>query len=152
MKRAILVVLVAAALIVAYRRFSSAAPVKIYEAFAEEMLHRRYDNAASMSAGLTSADLADLGTQERIGAGPAMFQTLFRSTFTIESQEQASDGTVSVGAFQRVLFTPAGVASAVRPAMYADMRQTVRLKKVDRHWKVASFTNTFEKMDELRHR
>jgi hypothetical protein len=48
-----------------------------------------------------------------------------------------------------VLFKPAGVESAVRPAMYATMNQTVTLRKTVGGWKVAAFDNKFGKMDSL---
>ena len=41
------------------------------------------------------------------------------------------------------------VESAVRPAMYATMNQTVTLRKTAGGWKVAAFENTFGKMDPL---
>ena len=152
MKRAIAGIVVVIVAVVAYRHFGASTPVKVYEAFAEEVLHRRYDSAATMANGLTAKDLAHLGSQERIGAGPEMFQTLFPSRFRIETQEEKPDGTLKVVAIQTVLFNPAGVESAVRPAMYADLRQTVSLRKVEGEWKVAAFSNTFERMDEYKKR
>jgi len=125
------------------------APVSHYKAFAEEILHRRYDAAAALAEGLTAADLAKLGSQERIGAGPAMFQTLFPSRFTIESRETGPDGVVTINAVQTVLFNPAGVESAVRPAMYATLRQVTKLRNGDHGWRVVAFSNSFEKMDSL---
>ncbi len=121
---------------------------KRYRAFAEEMLRRRYDAAAAMCEGLTSQDLASLGTQERIGAGPAMFQTLFPSRFKIESREASGDD-VTLHAVQTVLFNPPGVESAMRPAMYATMKQTITLRKSGGEWKVIGFTNDFDKMDSV---
>jgi hypothetical protein len=152
MKRAIAGAVVVIVLIVAYRHFRAAAAVKVYEAFAEEILHRRYDSAAGMASGLSASDLARLGSQERIGAGPEMFQTLFPSQFRIETEEKKPDGTLEVVAIQTVLFNPAGVESAVRPAMYADLRQTVSLRNAEGEWKVAAFANTFERMGEYKAR
>ena len=131
-----------------YRHYSASGPVKLYEVFAEEMLHRNYDAAAGMADGLTPADLARLGSQERIGAGPAMFQKLFASRFKILSQDSTDDG-VKLTAVQTVLFNPAGVESAMRPAMYADLKQVITLRKRANGWKVASFTNDFVQMDSL---
>ena len=125
------------------------APIMQYEAFANEVLHRRYEAAAAMADGLSATDLEKLGSQERIGAGPSMFQTLFPSRFTIESQETGSDGVVTIHATQTVLFNPAGVESAVRPAMYATLKQVTRLKNGSGGWKVVEFENSFEKMDSL---
>jgi hypothetical protein len=48
-----------------------------------------------------------------------------------------------------VLFNPAGVESAVRPAMSATMNQTVTLRKTAGGWKVAAFENKLEKVDSL---
>ena len=152
MKRAIAGAVVVIGLVVAYRHFRVAGPVKTYEAFAEEVVHRRYDLAATMASGLTADDLGRLGSQERIGAGPEMFQTVFPSRFRIESQEEKPDGALEVVAIQTVLFNPAGVESAVRPAMYADLRQRVSLRKVEGAWKVAEFENTFERMGEYKDR
>lgn len=152
MKRVLLAAAVVIAVYAGYRVFFSSGPVKAYETFAEEILHRRYDAAASLSEGLTAADLEQLGTQERIGAGPPMFQTLFPSKFAIESQTKSSDGKVTIAAMQTVLFNPAGVESALRPAMYANVHQVVELKRAGGGWKVVSFKNDFVKMDELARR
>ena len=142
--------IVAIAVVAGYWYYqSSHAPVNAYKAFAEEILHRRYDTAAAMTDGLTAAQLAQSGTQEKIGAGPTMFQTLFPSRFTIESQERGSDGTVTVKATQQVLFNPPGVESVMRPAMMALMKQTVALRKKDGAWKVVSFENTFGNMETM---
>ena len=78
-----------------------------------------------------------------------MFQTLFPSRFEVTSRETAPDGALVLHAVQTVLFNPAGVESAVRPAMYATMNQTVTLRKTAGGWKVAAFENTFGKMDPL---
>lgn len=150
MKRAAIVVVILAAIGFGYqwRHVSSAA--KAYEAFAEAILQRRYEAAAEMSADLTADDLKRLGSQERIGAGPPMFQTLFPSRFKIESEQSSGDGTTIV-AVQTVLFNPVGVESALRPAMYAELRQVTTLTRRSGTWKVASFTNEFVKMDEMPH-
>jgi hypothetical protein len=50
---------------------------------------------------------------------------------------------------QTVLFNPPGVESALRPAMYAKLRQVVQLKKRDGDWKITSFENKFQEMDSL---
>jgi len=131
----------------AYRGLAKNPVESRYREFAEEMLHRRYDAAAAMTSGLTAAQLAELGTQERIGAGPPMFQTLFPSRFVIDSRETAPDGSVVLHATQTVLFNPAGVESAVRPAMYARMKQIVTLRKNAGTWRVTAFENSCEKMD-----
>jgi hypothetical protein len=149
MKRLLVVLALVAGIGVAYRQYSTTRPVAIYERFAEEMLHRRYDAAAAFSDTLSGAELAKLGTQERIGAGPQMFQTLFPSRFRIVSSDAAADGSVTLDAVQTVLFNPEGVESAVRPAMFAEMKQVVTMKKSSAGWKVAAFTNEFQKMDSL---
>lgn len=145
---AVLVVLAAAGLGYRYYR-GNYAPVRHYKAFAEEILHRKYEAAAAMAEGLTAADLAKKGSQERIGAGPEMFQTLFPSRFAIESRQTAPDGALTINATQTVLFNPQGVESAVRPAMYATMKQVATLRNGDQGWKVVAFENSFEKMDSL---
>jgi len=147
MRRIILLLVLAAGLGLGYRYYSqSYAPVSQYEKFAEEILHRRYEAAAAMCDGLTAEDLGKLGSQERIGAGPQMFQTLFPSKFDIESREVAPDGSLTIHATQTVRFNPAGVESASRPAMYATLKQVVTLHKRS-GWKITSFENTFQKMD-----
>jgi len=143
-KLAIVITLV----LVACGRFGKNAVEERYKQFAEEVLQRRYDAAAAMADGLTAAELGELGTQERIGAGPAMFQTLFPSRFVIDTRENGADGAVILHATQTVLFNPAGVES-IRPAMFATMKQVVTLKQRDGAWKVTAFTNSFEKMDSL---
>jgi hypothetical protein len=143
-KLAIVIMLV----LIACGRFGKNAVEERYKQFAEEMLQRRYDAAAAMTDGLTAAELGELGTQERIGAGPAMFQTLFPSRFVIDTREKAADGAVILHATQTVLFNPAGVES-IRPAMFATMKQVVTLKQRDGAWRVTAFTNSFEKMDSL---
>ena len=152
MKRALFVLAAVAGALLAYQRYAASQPVKVYRAFAEEVVHRRYDAAAGMCDGLTASDLARLGTQEQIGAGPEMFQTLFPAEFKITSERKQSDGTVTVTAVQTVLFNPAGVESAIRPAMFADMKQVATLKKIGADWKVTSFENEFQRMDSLRSR
>lgn len=147
MKRVAALILVVAA-IAGYRYYASNAPVRAYEQFAEAILHRQYDAAAAMTTGLTPAALERSGTQERAGAGPAMFQTLFKSNFRIDSREVDADGGVILKSVQTVLFNPVGVEST-RPAMYLRMNQTVRMQKVEGVWKVVSFENAFDKMDSL---
>jgi len=150
MKKAIVGVVLVAVLFLGYRQYDkSAAPAKRYRAFAEEMLKRHYDAAAAMSDGLTPAQLQSSGSQEKSGPGPEMFQQLFPSRYDIESQETAADGSVTIRAVQTVLFNPAGVESAVRPAMSATLHQVATLRKVAGEWKVTAFENKFEKMDSL---
>lgn len=150
MKRAVAVVVVIAASFLAYRYYErSYAPVSHYKKFAEEILQRRYDAAAAMTDGIGAHDLEQQGSQEHIGAGPAMFQTLFPSLYNIESKEVANDGTVTLHAVQTVRFNPVGVESATRPAMFATLRQTVSLRKTSSGWKVTSFENKFLAMDSL---
>ncbi|MEA2337599.1 MAG: hypothetical protein QOE82_1606 [Thermoanaerobaculia bacterium] len=141
-------VIVLVGTIAGYRYYATNAPMRVYERFAEAILHRQFDAAAAMTTGLTPAELERSGTQEKAGAGPAMFQTLFPSTFRIDSKEADSDGTVTLKSVQTVLFNPVGVESA-RPAMYLRMNQTVRLRKSASDWKVVSFENVFDKMDSL---
>ena len=148
MKKIVIVVIVAAVAGYGYYRFSHG-PEDVYKAFAEEIFHRHYDAAAAMTDGLTAAQLERSGTQEKIGAGPAMFQTLFPSRFTIKSQERGNDGTITIKATQTVLFNPPGVESVMRPAMMARMNQTVGMRKAGRSWKVTSFENSFVSMDSL---
>lgn len=148
MKKLVFVGVVLLAGVFAYRYLVvDRAEVRQYEAFAEEILHRRYDAAARMADGLTALDLEKLGSQERIGGGPPMFQTIFRSRFDIHDRTVASDGSVVLHATQVVRFNPAGVESAVRPAMFATLRQVVTLRKIAGEWKVTSFENVFEGMD-----
>jgi hypothetical protein len=150
MKRAAAVVVIIAAAFLGYRYYTrSYGPEARYKQFAEEMVKRNYEAAASMTEGLTAKDLAKLGSQEQVGAGPAMFQTLFPSRFEIQSKESGNDGTVTLHAVQTVLFNPPGVESAVRPAMYAKLNQVVGMRKSGDGWKVTSFDNKFEKMDSL---
>ena len=150
MKRAVFAVIVLVAALLGYRHYQqSYAPVEQYKKFAEEILHRRYDAAADLTAGISAADLEKQGTQERIGAGPQMFQKLFPSRFAIESSEIAGDGTLTLHAVQTVLFNPAGVESAVRPAMYAKLNQIVSLRKTSSGWKVTAFDNKLTSMDSV---
>jgi len=121
MKRVAALILLIAA-IAGYRYYAGNAPVRAYEQFAEAVVHRQYDAAAAMTTGLTPAALERSGTQEQAGAGPAMFQTLFRSNFRIDSQEVDADGGVILKSVQTVLFNPVGVEST-RPAMYLRMNQ-----------------------------
>ena len=149
MRRVIAAAALLAAAFFGYRYYdTSYAPEKKYKEFAEEMLKRHYDTAATMTDGLTAQDLAKAGTQEKIGAGPAMFQTLFPSRFNIESRTATNLG-VTLHAVQTVLFNPPGVESAVKPAMYATLNQTVTLRKTSDGWKITSFENKFDRMDSL---
>jgi hypothetical protein len=149
-KRALFAVVVLAAVLLGARYYqNSYAPVEHYKKFAEEILHRRYDAAAGLTDGLSATDLEKKGSQEHIGAGPPMFQALFPSRYAIESSDVAADGTVTLHAVQTVLFNPVGVESAVRPAMYAKLNQTVSLRKTSSGWKVTSFENQFASMDSM---
>jgi hypothetical protein len=149
MKRAVAAVIVLAAAFLGYRHYDkSYAPVLQYKKFAEQMLHRQYDAAAAFTDGISAKDLEKQGSQEKIGAGPAMFQTLFPSRFAIESTEGSADG-LTIHAVQTVLFNPPGVESAVRPAMYAKLNQVVSMRKTSSGWKVTSFENKFDSMDSL---
>lgn len=148
MRRLIILLVVLAAAVGGYRYYrNTSGPVNRYKAFAEEILHRRYDAAAAMADGMDAAALEKLGSQEKIGAGPQMFQTIFPSRFTIESRQTGADGAVTINATQTVLFNPAGVESAIRPAMYATMKQVTTLRSVSGEWKVVAFENTFRTMD-----
>jgi hypothetical protein len=149
MKRAAFLAVVLVGGFFAYRHFSGDDVEARYRAFADEILHRRYDTAATMADGLAAGDLGKLGSQERIGGGPAMFQTLFPSRFVVDSRTSAPDGSVVLHATQTVLFNPVGVESAVRPAMFATLKQVVTLHKSAGEWKVIAFENTFERMDTL---
>jgi hypothetical protein len=149
MKRAIVGLLLVAGLWFGHQRYESGQPARVYRAFAEEILERHYDVAAKMTDGLTPDELSKHGSQERAGPGPEMFQTLFPSRFRIETEEKAADGTVTLTAVQTVLFNPQGVESALRPAMYAELRQVTSLKKTGEGWKVTSFQNEFLKMDSM---
>jgi len=152
MRRAFVIVAVlAVASFVVWRWYDrSYAPVRQYRQFAEEIVRRHYDVAAAMSEGLTEADLARAGSQEKTGPGPQMFQTLFPSLFEVDSREVASDITVILHTIQTVLFNPAGVESAIRPAMYATLRQTTKLHKTSGAWKVTAFENELLKVDTVR--
>jgi hypothetical protein len=153
MKKLVVVLLLVVAAFAAYRTYDkSFAPERRYEQFAEEVLHRRYDDAAAMTDGLSAEELARAGTQEKIGAGPEMFQTLFPSRYEVTSRESAPDGALVLHAVQTVLFNPQGVESAARPAMFATMNQTVTLRKTAGGWKVAAFENKLGKMDSTRGR
>jgi hypothetical protein len=147
MKKGFAVILLIGAAFIAYRTTASHGPDAKYKMFAEEVLHRRYAAAAAMTDGLSAGDLERLGSQERIGAGPQMFQTLFPSRFAIDSRETDGSGAVTLHATQTVLFNPAGVESAARPAMFATLKQVVTLHKAADGWRVTAFTNNFEKMD-----
>ena len=149
MKRGIAIAVVIAAIVLPWHYYAhSYAPRDHYRKFAEEILHRRYDAAAAMTDGISASQLEQQGSQERIGAGPAMFQTLFPSNYTIESHDSASDGTLTLHAVQTVFFNPPGVEST-RPAMYAKLNQTVSLRKTSSGWKVTAFENKFASMDSV---
>jgi len=149
MRRVIVALVLVAGAFAGYRYYANSyAPEKVYKAFAEDMLHQRYAEAAKRCEGLTADDLAKLGSQEQIGPGPAMFQTLFPSRFEIRSRETLADGQ-RIQAMQTVLFNPVGVESAVRPAMYATLDQAIVLHKNAGEWRVLSFRNTFVKMDDV---
>ena len=151
MKRAVSAIIAIAAALLGYHYYHhSYEPRQHYRGFAEEILHRRYDAAAAMTDAIPAADLQKQGSQERIGAGPPMFQTIFPSRFVIETSEMSGDGTLTLHAVQTVLFNPAGVESAVRPAMYAKLNQTVSLRKTSSGWKVTAFENRFATMDSMK--
>ncbi len=149
MKRAAVVIVLVAVAFIGYRRFATDGAQARYEAFAEEILRQHWDAAAAMCDGLSSKDLEKLGSQERIGAGPPMFQTLFPSRFVVSSREKSPDGSVTLHATQTVLFNPVGVESAIRPAMFAKLKQVITLQKQSGEWKVTDFDNEFESMDSL---
>ena len=144
MRRVVMIVIVGIVAFAGYRYYTNSyGPVRQYKAFSDAILHRQYDVAAAMAEGLSAADLAQHGSQERIGAGPAMFQTIFAPRYAIDSQQTNADGSITINATQTVLFNPPGVESATRPAMYAVLKQVVTL----RNGKVVAFENTFDHMD-----
>jgi hypothetical protein len=150
MRRVVMALILVAAAFAGYRYFATSyAPEKLYKQFAEDILHQRYADAAKKCDGLTADDLAKLGSQGRIGPGPAMFQTLFPSRFRIDSRETAPEGALTLHAVQTVLFNPVGVESAIRPAMFATLEQVVTLRKVSGDWRVVAFDNKFDAMDEV---
>lgn len=151
MKKLAVLLVVAAAGFAGYQ-LHRARPAAQYEAFAELMLQQRYDLAAKMTDGLMEKQLEAKSLQARIGGGPAMFQKLFPSRFAIESEEKAPDGTLTLKVLHTVLFNPVGVESAVRPAMYATVHETIEMRKVAGAWKVASFEPAVEKWDTLSQR
>jgi hypothetical protein len=145
--RVIAVVIAGVAAFAGWHYYTAAyAPVQTYKEFAEHMLHGRYDKASEMADGLSADDLQKLGTQEKIGAGPPMFQTIFPSVFTIETEDKDADGTLTLHATQLVQFNPAGIESAVRPAMFAKMKQTTRMQRKSGAWKITAFENKFDSM------
>jgi hypothetical protein len=149
MRRLVVVLILVAGAIAGYHYYvTSYAPEKFYKAFAEDIVHQRYDEAAKKCDGLTAADLGKSGSQEQIGAGPSMFQTLFPSRFRIESRETTPAGEITLQAVQTVLFNPVGVESAIRPAMYAKLKQIITLRKTNGEWRVTAFENKFEQMDQ----
>ena len=148
LKRTVLVALCVGVAFLGYRRFAAGGAEAKYEAFAKAILHRDYDAAALMTDGLTARDLSQLGSQERIGGGPPMFQTLFPSHFAIDSRTEGPDGSVVLHATQTVLFNPVGVEST-RPAMKAVLKQIVTLHKNAGDWKITAFENKFDSMDTL---
>jgi hypothetical protein len=149
MRRAVLALILVAAAFAGYRYYATAyAPEKLHKQFAEDILHQRYAEAANKCDGLTADDLSKLGSQERIGPGPAMFQTLFPSRFRIDSRETAPEGDLTLHTVQTVLFNPVGVESAIRPAMFATLEQVVTLRKVNGDWRVVAFDNKFGAMDQ----
>src|SRR4029077_493143 len=104
-KRAIPALIAIAATLLGYHYYQhSYEPRQHYRGFAEEVLHRRYEAAAAMTDGISAADLQKEGSQERIGAGPQMFQTIFPSRFVIETSEMSGDGKLTLHAVQTVLF------------------------------------------------
>jgi hypothetical protein len=149
MKKILLLALVVILAIFGFRYSkANSGPVKQYKLFAEAVLFRRYDRAAAMTAGMSPDDVAKQGSQERIGDGPPMFQTIFPSHIRIESQETDPDGDVTIHGVQTVLFNPVGTES-VRPMMFALLKQVVRLRQEGGEWKVTTFENTFDRMDSL---
>jgi hypothetical protein len=149
MKKILLLALVVILAIFGFRYFkANNGAAKQYKAFAEEVLFRRYDRAAAMTLGMSPDEVARQGSQERIGGGPPMFQTIFPSRIRIESQETDGEGVVTIHGVQTVLFNPVGTEST-RPAMFALLKQVVTLRKDAGEWKVTAFENTFDKMDTL---
>lgn len=149
MKKALGLLALAGVAFLVFHHVRTSGPEARYREFAEAILNRHYDAAAAMAEGLSAKELEKRGSQEQIGPGPEMFQTLFPSRYAIESQESAADGAVTLHATQTVLFNPAGVESAARPAMYATLRQVITLRKGSGGWMVTGFSNRFEKMDSV---
>ena len=69
--------------------------------------------------------------------------------FVVSTREKAPDGSVTLHATQTVLFNPVGVESAIRPAMFAKLKQVITLQKQSGEWKVTDFENEFESMDSI---
>src|SRR5258706_9976312 len=131
MRRIVLLVVLLGGAGLGYRYYAkSYAPTEHYKRFAEAILHRQFGRAAEMADGLTADQLQHSGSQEHVGPGPEMFQTLFASRFNVESCQTAGDGGVTIPAPQTGLFNPPGGESPP-PGLYALMQQTVGLRKGD---------------------
>lgn len=147
MKRLVAAVVVLAGAFVAWRTVDGRmAPERQYKAFAEDILHRRFDDAAARADGLTATQLARTAAID-----PAMLQTLFPSRFEITSRAWSGD-ELTLAAVQTALFNPPGVESALRPAMFATLNQSATLRKTDGGWKVTRFESKLAKMDTVSER
>jgi hypothetical protein len=146
MKRLVVLAAIAASAFLGYRYLAGRSPESIYKKFANQMLHRNYADAAKLADGLSESDLQQFGKE---GLNPAMMQTLFPSKYEIQSTEKQPDGSVTVHAMQTVFFNPPGVESALRPAMYATLKQVVTLRKASGGWRVSAYSSNVEKMDSV---
>lgn len=147
MKKLVLLLIIAVALLVVFHRQTAETPEKVYREFATAMVDLDFERAANFSEGLSERGWEKVSPLHAIGY--SMIQDTFRPLYTIESQRELSENEVEIRAMQAVQFNPPGVESAMRPAMVAKVGQTARLKKTGDGWKVIAFENDVRSVDSL---
>ena len=141
MKKALLVLLLAAGGYLAYRQLVLEPPVRAFRRFAEAW--GKEDTPAA--AALTEGDVAKKAVELHIlrGVVQAPMEALGRSHVAIESRVDRPDGDVVLTARELVLFDPPGMTSAFAGAMAASVRHVATMHKGADGWRVVAWAPEF---------
>ena len=150
-KRALLLILLAAAGLFAVRSVSRWRARTAYEGFAEAWTHgdmaeaKKYGTDEAATHALKEASLRGLQS------GAAM--EAFRGTrYSYESESRTDSGDVELQVRQTIFFDPPGITSAIGGAMYTGISHTVTLRNTSEGWRVVAFEPKYLDMGPVRKR
>ena len=141
MKKLLLVLVLAAAAVFAYRRLVVEPPVRAFRAFAAAW--GREDTPAA--AALTGSDAARKAVEAKIlrGIEQAPKEALGGSRGASESRVDRPDGDVVLTARELVAFDPPGVTSAFAGSMVAAIRHVATMRRGPEGWRVVAWAPEF---------
>ena len=141
MKKPILLLVLAAGALLAYRQLVLEPPVRAFRRFAAAW--GREDTPAA--AALTEGEAAKKAVESKIlrGVVQAPMEALGGSRITIESRVDRPDGDVIVTARELITFDPPGVTLAFAGSMVAAVRHEATLRRGPGGWRVVAWTPEF---------